>query len=584
MKNPKLQKERPGPTDQPNFSGAGDNVPRSFEIIFPVLIILLTLIPYGQTASFGFVNYDDPGYVYDNDLLEDGLTYRRMQEAIFGFHKANWHPLVWLSYMAEIELVGMKPGVMHITNVVLHIANSLLVYVWLRRSTRDAVRSLLAGLIFALHPMHVESVAWVTERKDVLSTLMMLATLIAYTEYIRRRSRGWYVAALVFFAVGLTAKGMLVTVPVVLLLVDIWPLRRFQPFSEGCPDRAVIRSIVCDKIPFLILSIAVSVITVLAQKSGGAVSDLTVLPITARVANAVVGCSRYCLKTVWPFQLSVFYPMPTDGWQIGIILASLLFLTTVSIAAFYYRRQHPALIFGWFWFLITLLPVIGLIQVGIQSIADRYTYVPMTGLSIALIWSLPDRILILERSRVLLLAVPMLILIPVTYFQVGVWRNSISLFEHSLEVEPVNNTVALHRLTLGYIEAGQYEKVITLLEPAVRIHKKDAVLWVHLGNALRELEQIDPAIQCFRNAVDINPDLSEALNNLGMLICRTDSARGKPYLIRAIVADRSNAQAHNSLGNALVREGNLQAAEQSYLEAIKLENLPGAKQNLTYVR
>ncbi len=304
----------------PGFDGpssrnsANYGVSRSIEIAFPLLIILATLIPYWQTASFGFVNFDDQSYVYQNPLLTEGLSSDRVKDAVFGVHQGNWHPLVWLSYMAEDAIFGMKPQVMHITNVLLHIANRLLLYFRLRRVTEDPVRSFLAALIFAIHPLHVESVAWITERYDVLSSLFLLATLIAYSEYVRKHSRWWYLAAVILFALGLTAKGMLVTLPIVFALLDFWPLKRFQIDSVVKFDRTTLRGILVDKIPFVVLSVMIASITIMAQRSGGTVAGITSISLDGRLANSVVSVSRYLFKAVWPMHLSVFYPMRRGGW------------------------------------------------------------------------------------------------------------------------------------------------------------------------------------------------------------------------------------------------------------------------------
>ena len=288
--------------------------------------------------------------------------------------------------MAEIEFFGMNPGVMHLTNLMLHIGNSLLLYLWLQRATGDANRSFLAGFLFALHPMHVESVAWITERKDVLSTLFLFATLIAYTEYVRRKSRAWYAAALVCFAIGLTSKGMLVTLPVVLLFVDIWPLRRFYSGSHGVYDRALVRQVVVDKIPFLTLSLAVAVLTILAQRSGGTVANMKALSLLGRMENSIVSYSCYILSTLWPVRLCIFYPMPNGGWSFAVVIAAVFNFVAITFGVWRFRRQTPALLTGWCWYIFTLLPVIGIIQVGSQSMADRYMYVPMVGLSLVLLW------------------------------------------------------------------------------------------------------------------------------------------------------------------------------------------------------
>jgi Flp pilus assembly protein TadD len=615
----KKEKKLVGRLDEQSSRGCTPrNVSRSVAIAFPLLLVLATLIPYWQTASFGFVNFDDPNYVSENPLLQDGLDSGRIKEAVFGFHKANWHPLVWLSYMAEIEVFGTDPGVMHITNVVLHIANSLLVYAWLCRSTGDASRSLLAGLIFALHPMHVESVAWVTERKDVLSTLLLMATLVAYTEYAVRKSRGWYAGALLLFAIGLTAKGMLVTVPVILLLLDIWPLRRFQPFSEEPSHRAVVRSTVVDKIPFIILSIAVSMITILAQQSAGAVAGIEALSILERVENSLVSYLRYIFKTVWPVHLCAFYPMPKGGWPVGIVIASAISFVAITWAVWRVRRRKAAMLIGWCWFAVTLLPVIGIIQVGSQSMADRYMYVPMIGLSVMLLWGLPESRLRNPHGAVATSGVLIVILLILTTQQVGTWRDSIVLFENAVLVAPENNFTARSNLGIAYTDAdrfedaeeqftaalklnpndagclsnlarnynraGNYTRTESLLTSAVQVLPNEPQLWLHLGNAMRGMERLDAALAGYQEAVRLKPDYSEALHNIGMVVSRNNSSDGMQYFRRALEADRTNAVAWNSLGNSLVRAGELQSAEQSYLEAIRLADLEESKKNLEYVR
>ncbi len=557
--------------------------PLQLDIAISTALALITLIPYAQTFSFDFVNFDDPGYVYENVLLRDGLTLASVFDATFGFHQANWHPLVWLSYMLEIELFGMSPGPMHITNVVLHILSSLVLYLWLRSATGCIVRSLLAALIFAIHPEHVESVAWITERKDVLSTLFFYITLASYTRYCQTAEKFWYIGSLIAFAIGLTAKGMLVTVPVVLLLIDVWPLNRLQLDCSFLTLIKALRRLVAEKIPFILLSAALCLITIAAQKSGGAMTDLQVLTIGERLANSAVACVRYCLMTVWPLGLSVYYPMPDGGWHIGVVVLAFLFLVTVTTVSVLFRKNRPVILVGWMWFLFTLVPVIGLVQVGIQSMADRYMYIPGVGLSLLLVWSIPDRFFRFDVLPISVMALLTAILLSVTYFQVSYWRDSISLFRHSIDVVPKRNVVAFHNLPLAYLRARDYEKAIDILQPALNAYDTDPVLWIHLGNAMRGLNRSDDAIECFRKAVKFDPTSSEALNNLGLLLCRTNNAEGMHYIQRAIEAEPGNAHAHNSLGNALVRAGDLSSAEKSYLTAIRLGNLPEAKQNLDYI-
>lgn len=593
-------------------------VSRSMEVVFPLLLVVTTSIPYWQTAFFGFVNFDDPSYIYENPLLRDGLTLQRALEATFGFHEANWHPLVWLSYMIEIELFGMNPGIMHVTNVVLHVLNSLLVYAWLRRSTGDAVRSFLAGFVFALHPIHVESVAWVTERKDVLSTFLMMATLIAYTEYVRRKSPLWFTAAIVFFGIGLTAKGMLVTVPVLLIFLDIWPLCRFQPFAQGRIDRATLREVVVDKIPFLVLSITIAVVTILAQQSGGAVADIEAISMMERVQNSIVSYSRYILKSLWPIHLCIFYPMPMAAWPVGTVIASAVSFAAITWIAWRTRVTRTATLTGWCWYVFTLLPVIGIIQVGSQSIADRYLYVPMVGLSVMMLWAIPDGWLERKIPAITVFGVAGFVIMVLTTRQVAVWQDSITLFEHAVLVAPDNNYTSRTNLGIAYTDAGrfsdaehqlllalklcptdansssnlarnlnksgQFARAEEILASAIEIHPDNSGLWLHRGNAFRGLGNADSAVESYKTAVDLEPTSSEALNNLGLIICRTNPGEGLQYIRRAIEANPQNAQAHNTLGNALVNIGDLEGAQKSYLEAIRLADLTESKKNLEYVR
>ena len=557
---------------------------RHFVAIFVLTVI--TLIPYLQSAWFDFVNFDDPIYVSENDLVRNGLNWTGAKDAVLRFHSANWHPLVWLSYMVEVEVFGMNPGAMHMGNVVLHIVNAVLLYSWLIVSRQDSVRSFCAALLFAIHPAHVESVAWVTERKDVLSTLFLFLSLIGYTKYTLQASKRWYLLSLCSFAIGLTAKGMLVTLPVVLILLDFWPLRRFR-FDRSLTGKVPLSSLVREKIPFIVLSAIMCIVTVAAQKSGGAVSGLSALPITDRLSNSAVAYVRYCYMSAWPFRLSVFYPLPPGGWNRGIVALAILPLIATTVFSVMRRKDRPVLLVGWLWFLITLLPVIGIVQVGIQSMADRYLYVPMVGLTLMLLWSFPDRWFVFTPARLGALVVFAVFMVILCANQVSVWKNSITLFESSLIAVPDDNTIAYQNLSLAYNQAGRYEDALKIVQPRIQKYDRDPFLWLNMGNALRGLERDADAVECFRRAVHYSPKSSEALNNLGLMLCRSEdaaqTAEGMTYIRRAIEADPENAHAHNSLGNALVHQGELNAAAESYREAIRLGNLEGAKQNLRYV-
>jgi hypothetical protein len=551
-----------------------------------MLLALLTLVPYVQTAWFDFVNFDDPLYVYDNELIKNGLNWNAVKESVFEFRAANWHPLVWISYMVEIEIFGMNSGVMHVTNVILHLLNSLLLFAWLRVSRQDTVRSFLAGVLFAVHPAHVESVAWVTERKDVLSTFFLFLSLIGYSKYVERSSKFWYAFSVSAFAIGLTAKSMLVTLPVLLILIDVWPLDRIKLNQVTSNWRSLIR-LIPEKLPFVLLSGVLCAVTIAAQKSGGAVSSLTALPLQERISNAAVSYVRYCWMSVWPFQLSVFYPMPETDWGAGVFLLSLAFLTAVTGFCFRRRSVQPAILIGWLWFLFTLLPVIGLVQVGMQSIADRYTYISMIGLSLMLLWGLPDRCFHLSPRQLSIIGGITFGLVIQCTLQTSIWKNNFSLFESSLAAVPKRNIVAFQNLVVALNKNKRHEEALETMEPRISEYKSDPFLWLNMGNAHRGLGRDREAVECYQMSVQLKGDSSEALNNLGLMLCRSqdlnDVAEGMQYIRRSLEVDPSNAHAHNSLGNALVRTGKFHEAAESYREAIRLGNLEGAKQNLRYV-
>lgn len=464
------------PDPKPKFSCAGDIEQSALCDIAAVLgLIIITLVPYAQTATFDFVNFDDPVYVSDNDLVLHGLSWAAVGKSFTQFHSANWHPLVWLSFMAEVECFGVNAGAMHITNVILHVCNAILLYIWLRVSRQDILRSSLATVLFAVHPAHVESVAWITERKDVLCTFFMFLALIAYSKYAGTGSKGWYYGSIGVFALGLTAKATLVTFPVVLFLLDYWPLCRIRFRTPELGDAPWV-SVLLEKIPFFVLSAAISLITIAAQKSGGAMSDLAALSLSDRICNAVVAYFRYCWMSVWPFNLWVFYPLPENGWHGSVILLAALFLVLISLYCMLRRISRPALLVGWLWFLITLVPVIGLVQVGIQSLADRYLYIPMIGLSLMLLWNVPDRWLVLSGRSTAVLVTGIASLIIVCTMQVGVWRNSITLFESSLTAVPERNTIAYQNLSLAYNQVGRYEDALDVVRPQISKYSTDAFL------------------------------------------------------------------------------------------------------------
>ena len=468
-------------------------------------LVLLTLAAYWPALHCDFQYYhDDEHYITSNDHVSGGLTGPAILWAFTSVHAYNWHPLTWLSHMLDCQFYGLNPAGHHLTSVLLHIANALLLLLLLRCMTEQFWLSALVAALFALHPLHVESVAWISERKDVLSTFFGLLTLCAYVRYVEQskvtggpathpgsrftfRVSRFYLLSLCLFACSLMSKAMLVTFPFVLLLLDYWPLNRFQttkvplrsaPFSLHPPS-----FILLEKLPFLILALAASVATYLVQQRSGAVQSLDTYSVSLRLATAIMAYAEYVLKTFWPANLAALYPHPAAGWAASKVVAGAALLMAASAVAF--RSRRPYLLVGWLWYLGTLLPVIGLVQVGSQAYADRYTYLPVIGLFIALAWSLGQwattprsgsapslRAVVRENSTlprrlaaVLAAAALLLALTVCTRLQARYWKDSPTLFEHAIQVVD-SNYLAEHELGMGLARDGRLSEALVHLRKA----------------------------------------------------------------------------------------------------------------------
>ena len=421
-----------------------------------LLLAIGIIAVYGQTVGFDFVDFDDQIHVVNNPMVPGGLTWNGIKWAFTTSHAGYWCPTTWISFMLDWEIFGGGAWGFHLTNVVLHIANTLLLFWVLRRYTKTLWASFFVAALFGLHPLHVESVAWVTERKDVLCTLFWMLTMMAYLRYVERRTAWRYVIILVCFALGLMAKPMVITLPFALFIMDFWPLRRLWP-EEGAG--VPIFRLIIEKIPLLILSAASSCVTFIAQKMGGSVANSSVSPLSYRVGNALVSYCDYILKTFWPVDLAVFYPHPAAGiagWKIAASAAVLLAITVVVLLL----RRRRYLLAGWLWYLGTLVPVIGLVQVGRQAMADRYTYIPLAGLFIMLVWLAGD-ITGKWRNRTYLAglagSVILVALGVMTFRQVGYWRDTVSLFTHTAAVT-TDNYLAYSDLGTRYAQNGDFER------------------------------------------------------------------------------------------------------------------------------
>ncbi len=509
--------------------------------LISMALVFITLAVYMQTGNHEFVNYDDPSYVTQNPHVASGITCANIMWAVTSIDNYNWHPLTWLSHMADVQLFGLNPRGHHLTSVVIHTVSSLLLLLLLHRVSGSLWRSAFVAALFALHPLHVESVAWVAERKDVLSAFFCFLTLLLYADYVVKRKPILYVAVLVFFVLGLMSKPMLVTLPIVMLLIDFWPLGRYRRDDQEQGLRQLIRKnalILKEKIPFFACSLFSGIVTIYAQHTGGATQTFDELPFMLRTENALVAYVKYIIKTLWPSDLAVLYPIPPSfpPWQ---IVGSLLVLLFISAAAIYFGRRYPYFPVGWFWFLITLLPVIGLLQVGVQAMADRYSYLPVIGLFIMAAWGIPDLLRGLQqRERILALLAGIVIAISavLTWHQLGYWRDSISLYRHALHVTTGNGV----------------------------IHN-------NLGDALSNKGDKDGAIEEFRESLRINPNNAEAHNNLGsILLLKGNSDVAIIEFREALRILPNHAAAHNNLGLALDKNGNLDAAIPEYQEALRI--------------
>ena len=567
-----------------------------------VLLVVAVLLVFGRTLRYDFVNYDDDQYFYANPQVQHGLTGSSVAWAFQSTYAANWHPLTWLSLMLDVEMFGPGPAGPHLTNLLLHAANTVLLFLLLRRMTGAYWRSAFVAALFGLHPLHVESVVWVSERKDVLSGLFFMLTLLMYARYVQGVTSGtwrvtrteaatavpdtsrvtrhtslFYVLALLFFALGLMSKPMLVTLPFVLLLLDYWPLERFAI----CDLRFAIRSLAWEKIPFFVLSATSCVVTFVAQK--GAVQPLAHISLGIRAVNATVSYARYLYKMFWPVNLAI--PYPHHGyWPFWLFGLSAALILAAVMFAIQFRRKFPFLITGWFWYLGMLVPTIGLVQVGMQSMADRYTYLPLIGVFILLAWGAGE---LFERWRLPTLAIRGLALLILTAStvrtmdQLRYWQNSGTLFCHTIAVTK-NNHIAYNNLGEYYFCQGQLDEAIDDYCKAIQIRPSYDDALNNLGAALAVKGELDEAIARIREAIRYSPDRADAYYNLGNVfimqhkldeaaIAYTEALRLKP----------DYPEAHNNLANVLLTQGHRDAAVQHYREALRLNpGHEGAKRQL----
>lgn len=539
-----------------------------------LLLLLSVLLVYGQITRHEFITYDDLAYLTENEHLKDGINFKDIKWAFTTTYLSNWHPLTWLSHMLDVQLFGFNAGLHHFVNVILHSINTLLLFVLLRRITGTVYRSVVVAALFALHPLHVESVAWAAERKDVLSTCFWFLTMLSYVKYAGSKSVGNYFAALAFYTLGLMAKPMLVTLPIVLVLIDLWPLRRFTMsktldflHERGFPK------LLYEKMPFFVLAVLSCLITLVAQKSGGAISAIDVVPLSLRLENAVVSYVEYLHKMIWPFNLSIFYPHPLEYNFYEVFLCAGLFIG-ISAGAVIFRQQNPYLFVGWFWYVITLLPVIGLVQVGLQSMADRYTYVPLIGIFIAISWQAATFLNLFKKTRLpvaIFAVLGVFFLGFLTYRQVGRWQNSYSIYSHSLAVTSQN--AVIHN-NLGSILLGQGKTTRALqhFRTAAQIHPGDIDYINNYATALLELGNTELALRHFKLAQKLNPERKGVYYNLAKAMLRGGHLEAAgAYLLKAVEKYPEFGELYHLLGSVRLIRGDIASAMAAFEQAVRLK-------------
>lgn len=545
-----------------------DNLDKRVVRAIALALGLITLLLYLPAASFDFLNYDDPLHLTENEIVKKGLTWEGIQWAFTGSAVIFWHPITWLSHMLDVQLFGLNAGAHHTVNIIIHLLSVVaLFYALLELTGKWWPCALIAGW-FAWHPLHVESVAWIAERKDVLSGLFFNLTLLAYARFVKQTDRRWYWTALAFFTLGIMSKTMLVTLPVILLLLDYWPLQRFQP-TEAIP--ASLKKLLLEKWPFFALALVAVIMTVGPAAESNALRDSEQWEAGFRVRNALVSVINYLEMTCVPVNLSVYYPTQ----KIHLLQAGLAAIILLGITAWCYtqRKKSPWWLLGWLWFLIMLLPVLGLIKVGSHAMADRYTYLPLIGIFAAIAFTLDD---LLQKHPTwktgifLAAGLSLLACVAQSHRQLLVWRNSITLFEHALQVTK-NNAVAHYNLASALMDKNRPEEALPHYEAVMKLRPNREDVHYNYARALMKTNRLKEAETNFTTTIEYNPANIDARMNLGNLLYLDGNIPGALEQFRQVVRYNPNHDgALNNLGLILFQQGNLAEARKHFMQAIKV--------------
>lgn len=618
-KNAGKKKRRDSASSPQRLQPNEKSPPGSSDLWIALVLTIVTLAVYAQVAGHQFISLDDDSYIRDNAIVARGFSLSGIVWAFTTFHAANWHPLTWLSHMVDCQLFGLNAGAHLFVNALIHTANTLLLFWFFRRVTGAIWCSAMVAALFALHPMHVESVAWAAERKDTLSAFFGLLTLLAYARYVKAQSWKNYAFVFILLGIGLMAKPMLVTWPFVLLLLDYWPLARIKPDSaDGVRSFANIWPLIREKLPLFALAVASMVVTCFAQAYGGTVRTFSDAPLSLRLSNAIVSYAKYFLATFWPVNLAVYYPFSTTGIPPWHVPAALLLLIALTIFALVNARSKPYLLVGWLWFLGTLVPVIGLMQVGGQTMADRYYYLPSIGLFIALVFGLANMATTRRIGRLPLAIASVTVLLifaSLTAIQVARWRDSVTLFEHTLAVTPdnliieyglghalrqqgkqeeaLNHFAAALRIKPDFFDAlmgmgmllserGRAGDAVPFFDRALRVEPKSGKAHMELGLALVRQDRKDSALQEFRTAVRLAPQDADVRTNLGLMLARKgEMSEAMEQLNEAVRLNPNSAEAHNNLGLVLLATGHAHESIPHFSTALRINpHLTVAQKNL----
>jgi tetratricopeptide (TPR) repeat protein len=610
----KLRKQRraAAQSDEEQIAGPGQSgwSYRQIDLLIALGLAAATLAVYGQVISHQFINYDDDNYIWNNPMVIDGLTLKGIRWAFTTFHSASWHPLTWISHMLDCQVFGLYAGGHLLVNALIHSANTFLLFLFLKRVTRATWLSAIVAAFFALHPLHVESVAWASERKDTLSTFFGLLCLLAYARYVEKPS-GWrYAFVAGWLALGVMAKAMLVSWPFLLLLLDYWPFRRLEPQPRAGIEGLVKAwmPLLREKVPLFCLVAVSMVLTYIAQVRWGGIADLSDWSLPWRLAHSLVSYTKYLLLTFWPQGLAIYYPSSPQvapAWQWG---GALILLGTITTVALRSARKRPYLIVGWLWFLGMLVPVIGLVRAGDQAIANHFTYFPLNGLFIALVFGLADLAGTWRLGRVSLAiaaAVIILLLAFLTSIEIGRWRDSETLYGHILSVSPDNAVVqnnlgsalgqqrkhaeaiphfaeavrikpnyfdALENLGMALREQGRAAEAVGFYERAIRVKPNSAKTHWQLGLALEDQGSNEEAMQQFYEAMKLAPQDSGMHTNLGLKLAgRGELAEAAEQLREALRLDPNSTEAHNNLGLVLFASGKEEEGLQEFSVALRLK-------------